>query len=615
MEDKQHSLHKLKMNIKVLVCHHKEYPFVKNECFLPVQVGKSLSDISLDYAEPDNTGQNISEKNASWCELTALYWAWKNLSADYYGLMHYRRMLHFRAREGCYLFHDITEKQIQTFGWTADAVRESCQQFDIMTGPVWRIHPAGLPEKVMNAWDFYGREHDIRSLEIVVDIVKKNYQAHYLPLLQSLSDTTCVWGNIAVMKSLYFHEYCQFLFGVLEEAERRIEVPTHDSYQRRVFGFLAERLLNAWLVYARGRYPDLRAGTLPLVYGVTDKPLLDNNLKNDSIPAKRKTDKINICMSFDDNYAPHADVTITSLIKNVAPEQAIDFYIICDARLSAANREKICSAKTQARNVTFHFLSVSPDMLPALPLNRKYISLNTYYRLLMQRLLPADIDKILYLDSDIVVCQNVAELWETQLEGYCLAGVHDEGGMLQARRLYPLSHPDYVNAGILLFNMKEINRRFSDMFITCSEHYYRNRDQIILQDQDILNITFKGSIKVLPLKWNVSSRMFTFNELEHRYTQVMVSEAVNAPAILHYTDSNKPWGIFCGHPLRHLYWQYRSMGNYATLSLRERFIRRYQGIIQYKAAGSSVLLRLYGTELDLRGGVRLVRRISTLFKN
>lgn len=84
------------MNVKILVCHHKASPYIKNECFLPVQVGKEISNVTLDYCQPDNYGDNISEKNKSWCELTALYWAWKNLDADFYGLMHYRRLLNFK---------------------------------------------------------------------------------------------------------------------------------------------------------------------------------------------------------------------------------------------------------------------------------------------------------------------------------------------------------------------------------------------------------------------------------------------------------------------------------------------------------------------------------------
>ncbi|EKS7429260.1 DUF4422 domain-containing protein [Enterobacter cloacae complex sp. I2] len=587
------------MNIKILVCHHKAYPFVKNECFLPVHVGKSISTTSLEYAIPDNTGDNISRKNASWCELTALYWAWKNLDADYYGLMHYRRLLNFNAEgNGCYHFNEITQKQINDFGWTPEVVKETCARYDIITSPVWNIHPAGLPKKVMNARDFYGREHDARALDTVTAIVKERYPDYYLPLLQSLSESACTWGNIAVMKSLFFYEYCEFLFGVLEEAEKRIDISDYDAYQRRVFGFLAERLLNCYLVYAQGVYPGLKVGSLALAYGVTEKPVL-HNLHPDATPATYKTDRVKLCMSFDDNYAPHADAAITSLVSNSATGQEIDIYVICDARLSAANREKIGSVQATAPWVSVHFLEVDASILQGLPLNRKYISRNTYYRLLMQRLLPAEVEKIIYLDSDVIVCGNIAELWDAGMEGYCIAGVYDEGGILQARRLHPFSSTDYINAGVVIFNFREINRRFPDMFLSCSENYYLHKDLITLQDQDILNITFSDSISTLALRWNVSSRMFTFNDLEHVYTQAMVGEAVNAPGIVHFTDSKKPWGMFCDHPLRHLYWHYREAGHYGALSLRERLTRRCQGYLQYRVTGSAVVCRIFNAEVRL----------------
>lgn len=598
------------MKIKILVCHHRPYPFVKNECFLPIHVGKANSDLLLDYAVSDNTGFNISEKNASWCELTALYWAWKNLDADYLGLMHYRRLLHFGTEgNGCYVFNDITQKEVAAYGWTPEKVEKICSQYDIITSPVWNIHPAGLPDNIINGRDFYAREHDVRALDIVTHIVKERHPECYLPLLQSLSETTCVWGNIAVMKSLYFHEYCTFLFDILEEAERRIDTSNYDSYQCRIFGFLAERLLNAWLTYARNIYPGLRIGSLPLVYGVVEKPVL-LNLHPVEVSG-RKTERMSVCMSFDDAYAPHASVTISSMLSHAAQGQEIDVYIICDARLCKENREKIRSMG--GADVTFYFLDVEPGKLPALPLNRKYISLNTYYRLLMLRLLPPGLNKILYLDSDIVVCSSLKDLWEIQMDNYCIAGVSDEGGVLQARRLYPYAGPDYINAGVLMFNIAQINMQYPDMFIACAEQYYRHRNIITLQDQDILNLTFRDSIRVLPLKWNVSSRMFTYNDLEHVYSVDMATKAINSPGILHYTDSKKPWNFFCEHPLRHIYWLYRIQGPFNVLSLREKIVRKCQGWLQYRLMGTNIVFKLWRIEFLLPRSVvfvlsRIIRR-------
>ena len=79
------------MKIKVIIAAHKQYLMPDKDCYLPVQVGSALHK-AVGYT-PDNTGDNISEKNPYYCELTGLYWAWKNLPADVLGLVHYRRYM------------------------------------------------------------------------------------------------------------------------------------------------------------------------------------------------------------------------------------------------------------------------------------------------------------------------------------------------------------------------------------------------------------------------------------------------------------------------------------------------------------------------------------------
>ena len=82
-------------NIKIFVCHHKNSPFIKTNSLIPIHAGKANSNLELGIIG-DNTGDNISERNGSWCELTVIYWMWKNVQADYYGLFHYRRFLNFK---------------------------------------------------------------------------------------------------------------------------------------------------------------------------------------------------------------------------------------------------------------------------------------------------------------------------------------------------------------------------------------------------------------------------------------------------------------------------------------------------------------------------------------
>ena len=85
------------MNIKILVAAHKAYQMPTDPMYMPIHVGKEGKELELGYVG-DNTGDNISLKNPNFCELTGIYWAWKNLEADYIGLAHYRR--HFSLKKG-----------------------------------------------------------------------------------------------------------------------------------------------------------------------------------------------------------------------------------------------------------------------------------------------------------------------------------------------------------------------------------------------------------------------------------------------------------------------------------------------------------------------------------
>ena len=143
------------MNIKILVAAHKQCEMPKSDVYLPIQVGKALHpDLNLGY-QPDNDGENISEKNPYYSELTAVYWAWKNLKVDYVGLVHYRRYLgmkHGKDKWQCLL----TKEEAQTL----------CKKHDII-----------LPQKrryyIESLWSHYEHTHDISHLEKTKAIIAK----------------------------------------------------------------------------------------------------------------------------------------------------------------------------------------------------------------------------------------------------------------------------------------------------------------------------------------------------------------------------------------------------------------------------------------------------------
>jgi lipopolysaccharide biosynthesis glycosyltransferase len=130
-------------------------------------------------------------------------------------------------------------------------------------------------------------------------------------------------------------------------------------------------------------------------------------------------------------------------------------------------------------------------------------------------------------------------------------------------------------------------------------NFYINNREISLQDQDILNITFKDETKILPLKWNVNSRMFTANDLERKYNIQQEAETLQDIGILHFTDRRKPWTLTCVHPLRDLYWGYRKRNPHAPMSKQDKFIERYAGKITYRISGGFILVKVFGLNMKL----------------
>ena len=204
--------------VRIIVATHKAYNMPKDSLYLPVQAGAACHE-HLSYTG-DDTGENISEKNGLYCELTALYWAWKNLDADGLGLCHYRR--YFRE----------TGKKEPAGKETIERLLEEV--------------PVILPKK-RNYWietgeSQYVHAHGPESLEILRGVMR-DLCPEYLPVFnRSMKRTAGHRFNMMIMKREQLDAYCSWMFRILSETEKSMEQP-----QPRIMGFLSERLMDAWI--------------------------------------------------------------------------------------------------------------------------------------------------------------------------------------------------------------------------------------------------------------------------------------------------------------------------------------------------------------------------------
>lgn len=225
--------------IKILVAMHKAYALPGADIYVPIQVG-GCHIPGMEHALRDDTGENISRKNKNYCEMTALYWAWKNLEADYIGLVHYRRYFagkHFAANKASRI---ADRREIE------DALKKA---------------PVILPVKrnywIETTYSQYAHAHHKKDIDLVRTILTEQYPDYVKAFDEAMGKTKGHRFNMLVMRKDLLEQYCTWLFDILARAEQKIDVSSYDDYNKRVFGFLAERLLDVWIETNHIAYTEL----------------------------------------------------------------------------------------------------------------------------------------------------------------------------------------------------------------------------------------------------------------------------------------------------------------------------------------------------------------------
>ena len=235
---------------KIIVAAHKEYSMPDDELYVPLHVGAKIAKVKLPYERDDN-GKNISDENPYYCELTGLYWAWKNQdklgNPDYIGLAHYRR--HFALKKT----HAKTPAKRLAKVLKASELKDLIAKNDII-----------LPKKrnyyIENLYDHYKHTMHVEPLDLTGEIIKEKYPEYYPEFTQLKKRKTMHAFNMMIMKKEIFDNYCTWLFDILGELEKRVDKTKFDSFHARFFGRISERLLDVYL-----RTNKLKSAELPVI--------------------------------------------------------------------------------------------------------------------------------------------------------------------------------------------------------------------------------------------------------------------------------------------------------------------------------------------------------------
>ncbi|MDY3063131.1 MAG: glycosyltransferase family 8 protein [Bacteroidaceae bacterium] len=292
---------------------------------------------------------------------------------------------------------------------------------------------------------------------------------------------------------------------------------------------------------------------------------------------------MNIVCATDDNYVPLCGIMLTSLFEN-NKDCHIDTYIIT-SDLNKKNKSQLEALSTSKTgyDTTIHFCETSEQTFKNCPIRKgDHVSLAAYYRLLTPLILPTHVEKVLYLDCDIIITDSLYQLYNTDISDVSLAACaeHDgEIGKLQVseshitRLGYPIKW-GYFNSGVLLINLSYWRK--NNISNTLIDYISNNKEKCLLHDQDALNAVLGGQKKFIPYKYNFMTYLFTPGYATYN-KDVFLEER---PAIIHYCTPTKPWDWYLyDYPFSKQREHYRTISPWKNwennMPMKKKLIRKF----------------------------------------
>lgn len=263
------------------------------------------------------------------------------------------------------------------------------------------------------------------------------------------------------------------------------------------------------------------------------------------------SDTINIACAADNNYVQHTGVMLTSLFEN-NKNNAIHIHLF-SADFNEENKSAI-EKTVNSYNQKFSFYQLDENAFKGCYISH-HVSYATYYRIVIPQTINQKINKLLYLDTDIIVCKDLKELWLMAFESNVICAAK-EPSFNEFERLNIPHEKNYFNAGILLINVNEWLKQQLTPKVFSFINEYQNK--LTFWDQDALNANLYNHWKTLPPKWNQQAAIFELprKKLIEVYGEKELDEAINDPCIIHYTGSSKPWDYLNLHPYKKEYFKY-----------------------------------------------------------
>ncbi|MGN1270997.1 MAG: glycosyltransferase family 8 protein [Clostridia bacterium] len=248
---------------------------------------------------------------------------------------------------------------------------------------------------------------------------------------------------------------------------------------------------------------------------------------------------MNILIAVNKGYIKQLNVLLNS-IQYANPKEYFDIYILSKDLEPKDDEVKV---GLNLEKISLHIIKIPPSEIDKFPVYQKRYPVEIYFRLFATKYLPKNIKKVLYLDADTIVINELNELYETEFEGnYFIATTHIRKLLHKFNeiRLDIKEDEPYINTGVLLINLEELRKRNVEKEVI--EYIENNKNKFMLPDQDIISGLYGNKIKLVDdLKYNLGDRALKIYNLNNPSKQITLKWICKNTVIIHYYGRNKPW--------------------------------------------------------------------------
>jgi len=550
--------------IEIFVACHKPSVLPKNDYFVPIHVGAAKSKILMEKMLRDDQGENISEKNPQYCEMTAQYWAWKHSNADYIGLCHYRRFLSFSDKEFDNLTADnrghvaipiLSETTLMKYGLEDKiALEKYITDNDIIVPKAQDLSkvytPLGWQPTVLKHWLAHDRALiNVEDLNTMFEIVKANYPQIYHSMKEYLDGKYFYGFNTFVMRRDLFNEMCTFEFDVLAKLEQKVDISNYNQQLSRIYGFMGEILFSSFVHYIKNSRSDVKVKECQMLFFDQTDPV------SEIIP--RSKDSIKIVIDLLNVPTFLLATVLHSLLQNTTSDREYEIVVLGE-RFDSYMKKFFGTWCLDNPKITLLFKSVVnfsvnvKEMLPTVNIN-----LSMYSSLFLAWLLPAW-DKCLYLKWNTLIEKPIDEYYDHVFEmGKTFTAVYD---VYFQGRLNTFKKDDFIynseklglknvftvyNPDVLFVNLKK-QRLCYDFKVVINDilelfSVEKNRRPT---EVELFNILYSNDIAVMKQEMNSFANTnndinFYINE-SPLWANRLYKEGLKAPVIIRY-DCDAIW--------------------------------------------------------------------------